>query len=274
MNKKINKLGLFVLISLLAFTTACKSTRSVMKKPLKRYGFDYLYTKMSENQFRFDYLDSKFSMSYKQGKKTTDLRGILRIKNDSIIWLSFSPALGIEAARIILANDSIKFVNRLNKTYFTGRYNLVDSLINTSIDYSILQAMIVGNDLTQYDVNKFRATIDGDLYKISIQERRKIKKDLLADETSPMILVQNIWLDPDNFKIKQVELKELGNEKNKLQVYYDEFQEVEGQLFPEKMRIDISSNEQISIDINFGKAKTEDSLSFPFKIPSKYDKLF
>jgi hypothetical protein len=245
-----------------------------MKAPLKRYGFEYLYTKMTENQFKFEYVDTKFNMSYAEGKKTTDLRGQLRIKNDSITWLSFSPALGIEAARIILTNDSIKFVNRLNKTYFTGRYNLIDSLINTTIDYSILQAMIVGNDLTQYDVNKFRSTIDGDLYKITIQERRKIKKGLLADETTPMILVQNIWLDPETFKIKQVELKELDDNGNKLQVFYNEFQTVDGQLFPGKMRIEISSKDQITIDISFGKVKLNEPVSFPFKIPDKYDKLF
>jgi len=274
MNRVINKLGLIALVSVLIFTTACKSTRSVMKQPLKRYGFEYLFTKMSENQFRFEYLDTKFSMSYTEGKKTTNLKGNLRIKNDSITWLSFSPALGIEAARIILTNDSIKFINKLNKTYFTGRYNLIDSLINTTIDYSILQAMIVGNDLTQYDVNKFRSTIDGGLYKITIQERRKIKKDLLADEETPMILIQNIWLDPENFKIRQVELKELGNEGNKLQVFYTEFQEVDGQLFPGIMRIEISSKDQITIDINFGKVQTNELLTFPFKIPSKYDKLF
>jgi hypothetical protein len=134
--------------------------------------------------------------------------------------------------------------------------------------------MIIGNDLTQYDVNKFRSTIDGGLYKITIQERRKIKKNLLAAEESPLILVQNIWLDPDNFKIKQVELKELDDDGNKLQVFYDEFQTVDGQLFPGKMRIEISSKEQISIDVDFGRAALDDILSFPFKIPDKYEKLF
>jgi hypothetical protein len=229
---------------------------------------------MSENQFNFVYLDTKFSMSYTQGKKTTDLKGQLRIKNDSITWISFSPALGIEAARITLTNDSIKFVNRLNKTFFIGRYNLIDSLIKTTIDYSILQAMLVGNDLTQYDVNKFKSTIDEGLYKITIQERRKIKRYLLADETTPSILVQNIWLDPETFKIKLVELKELDSDGNKLKVYYNEFQVVDGQLFPGKIKIEISSKEQITIDVNFGKVQSSEPLSFPFKIPPKYDKLF
>jgi outer membrane lipoprotein-sorting protein len=245
-----------------------------MKKPLKEYGFEYLYSKMTENQFKFNFLDARFSMTYTQGKKSTDLKGQLRVKNDSLTWLSFSPALGIEAARIVLTNDSIKFINRLSKTYFIGRYNLVDSLIGTTIDYAILQAMIIGNDLNQYDVNKYRSSIDGDLYKITIQERQKIKKELKSDERKSLILIQNIWLDPENFKIRKVELKELADNNRRLQVFYNNFQLVEGELFPSQMRIEVSSTEQIVIDVNFGKVQIELPVAFPFKIPDKYDKLF
>ena len=50
-------------------------------------------------------------------------------------------------------------INRLNKSYFTGEYALIDSLLHTTIDYHLLQSMLVGNDLTQYDVNKFKSFI-------------------------------------------------------------------------------------------------------------------
>ena len=169
---------LFLVIGGVLLMSSCKSTRSVLKKPLKEQGFYYLYNKMLENQVDFDYLNAKFNVVYYQGKKKTDLRGQFRIRKDSLTWVSLSPALGIEAARITLSNDSVKFINRLNKTYFTGEYGLIDSLLNTSLDYSILEAMILGNELNQYDINKFRASIDGGLYRITIQERRKIKKYL------------------------------------------------------------------------------------------------
>ena len=160
MNKRLG-ISFFVVAGLF-YMTSCKSTRSALKKPIKEYGFDYLYSKMLENQVEFSYLSAKFNVVYYQGKKRTELRGQFRIKKDSLTWVSLSPALGIEAARILLSNDSVKFINRLNKTYFTGEYDLIDSLLNTSLDYSILEAMILGNELTQYDINKFRASIDGD----------------------------------------------------------------------------------------------------------------
>ncbi len=252
---------------------SCKSTRSVLKKPLKEYEFDYLYNKMIENQVNFDYLSTKFNVVYYQGKKKTDLKGQFRIKKDSLIWITLSPALGIEAARISLSNDSVKFMNRLNKTYCTGEFAFIDSLLNTTLDYCIMESMILGNDLAQYDISKFKSSLDGGLYRITIQERRKIRKYLKRGEVNSKVLIQNIWLDPENFKIKKIELKELGDDNKKLQIIYDQYHEVDGMLLPEVMHIIISANTSIEINLRFGKTVVNQPLRFSFNIPGKYEKI-
>lgn len=230
---------------------------------------------MIENQMSFDYLSAKFSLAYEQDKNKTNLKGQLRIKNDSLIWLSFSPALGIEAARVMLSNDSIGFMNRLNKTYFSGKYELVDSVLHTTIDYSLLQSMLVGNDLTQYDVKKYRASIDNGLYRMTIRERRKIKRYIRKGEIDARVLVQQIWLDPETYRIARIDVKEQGEDDNsKLRVYYNDYIEVGDQLFPSEIRIEIVSNKSIFIDVDFSKVTLNNELSFPFNIPSKYDNLF
>jgi hypothetical protein len=229
---------------------------------------------MIENQISFDYLNAKFSSVYQKGKKKTDLRGQLRIRKDSIIWVSLSPALGIEAARISLTNDTVKFINRLNKTYITGEYKMLDSLLRTTIDYSIVESMIIGNDLTQYDVDKFKASIDNGFYRITIQKRTKIRKFIKRGEIETKVLVQNIWLDPENFKIRQIEIKELGEDNKKLQVFYNKYQAVESQLFPSEIRIEIIAENKITIDINFGKTELNQKLKFPFRISKKYERLY
>jgi len=271
MNKLFRALSVFVVSAILF--SSCHSTRAVLKRPLKEYGFNYLYSKMLENHVSFDYLSGKFDIEYFDGRKTTDLRGQLRIKYDSLTWLSFSPALGIEAARVLLSDDSVKFVNRLNKTYFVGEYHVLDSLLNTTIDYSILQAMIIGNDITQYDVNKYKASIDGGLYRITIQERRKIKKVLKSGEVDSKVLVQNIWLDPDNFRIREVDIKELGDDTKKLDVLYDKYIQIENELFPSRIIINIVSQKSININVNFLKIEINEPLRFPFKVPDKYESL-
>ena len=275
MNKHYRLIFLFFLISLIYFSSACKSTRSALKKPLKKYSFNYLYSKMMENQLNYNFLNTKFSISYIEDKNKTDLRGQLRMKKDTITWITFTPALGIEAARLNLTNDSIKFINRLNKKYFQGGYDLIDSLLNTTIDFSIIQAMIVGNDITTYDVNKFKASIDGGLYRITIQERRKIKKSLKSGEIDSKVLVQNIWLDPDDFRIRRIDLKELNDGDNKkLDILYEDYMPVGDQMFPENLTINIVSGKSITIHVKFLKVELNNPLNFPFKIPRKYERLF
>jgi len=274
MNSRFRIGFLLSLAVMLLAISGCKTNKQVLRRSLKEYGFDFLYAKMNENQFKFNTLNAKFSLEYEQDRKKTNLRGQLRIKNDSLIWMSFSPALGIEAARVLLSNDSIMFINRLNKSYFMGRYELIDSLLNTTIDYDLLQSMLVGNDLTQYDVNKFKSSVDGDLYKITIRERRKIKRYIKSGEIDTHVLVQQIWLDPDNFRIRRIDIKEKGEENvNNLQVFYDDYIEINGELFPSKIHININSHRTIHMVVDFGKAEINEDLSFPFSIPSKYEKM-
>lgn len=274
MNKLLRLLFILAIPVLILGLASCKSTRAALKKPIKEKDFDYLYAKMLENQLHFDYLNANFSISYLEEKNKTDLRGQLRIKNDSITWIAFSPALGIQAARVSLTNDSIKFINRLSKKYFQGEYKLLDSILNTTIDYSILQSMIVGNDITHYDVSKYKASIDGGIYRITIQERKKIKKYLRSEDVDSRVLVQNIWLDPENFRIKKVDLKELNDGDNKkLEVVYEDYMQVDNQHFPRKITITVASQNTIVIDVNFTKVELNKPLRFPFKIPKKYTNL-
>jgi len=274
MNKREQIWFRFIAVIVLLWTiSACKVNRSALKKPLKEHGFTYLYNKMNENQVNFNTLNARFNIDYLQGKSNTNLKGQMRIQSDSLIWLSFTPALGIEAARVLLTNDSVKFMNRLNKTYFAGKYELLDSLLNTTIEYSILQSMLLGNDLTQYDVNKFKASVDGSFYRITIRERQKIRKYIRKGEIETKVLVQNIWLDPETFRIKKIDIKELGNDNKKLLVTYEEYTEIEGQFFPNKMKIVIAAEKNIAIDIAFFKHKINLPQKYPFRIPGKYDLL-
>jgi len=276
MSRYFRKILVLFLVALVAFAgSSCKTKKKVLRSELKEQGFSFLYNKMLENQMNFDFLNAKFSLVYEQEKNSTNLKGQLRIKNDSLIWLSFTPALGIEAARVLLSHDSIEFMNRLNKTYFSGKYELVDSVLHTTIDYALIQSMLVGNDLTQYDMRKFRSSVDNGLYRMTIRERRKIRRFIRKGEINTRVLVQQIWLDPKTYRIARIDIKEQGeDDNNKLRVYYNDYVEVGGQLFPSNIRIEVVSSKSIFIDVDFSKVSINNPLRFPFKIPSKYENLF
>lgn len=271
MNKLLKSAVAVLAMACLFQAAGCKTQRATLKKPLKEHGFDFLYNQMLKNQADFDCLSTKLDITYTQEKNKTNLNGQLRIRKDSLVWITFSPALGIEAARVMLTNDSVKFMNRLSKTYFSGKYALIDSLLNTTIDYSILQSMLLGNDLTQYDVNKFRTSIDDGMYKITILERRKLRKYLRRGENTAKVLVQQIWLDPNTYRIRRIDIKELHKDNNKLQFFYDDFETVDGQLIPTHTRIEVTSQKPILIDIRYSKMVLNRPQKYPFNIPRKYE---
>ena len=263
--------ALILLSIILIATSSCKSTKRVSaKRNLKKYGFEYLKDKMNANQLSFDYLSAKLSLSYKKEHSSTRLRGQMRIREDSILWLSFSPAMGIEAARLILTQDSIKFINRLNKTYFTGQYKVLDTLISSSIDYIIVQSMILANELPYYKIDNYSVKADNNMYLLTMEKKRKVKRNIKRGKSPTNVIIEKVWLDPVTFRMRKVEMNEIGNDKNKLEVYYNDYRSVEGKMFPFNIEIMVHADNDIVINVKYNKVVFNEKLSFPFRIPSKY----
>jgi hypothetical protein len=271
--QQCKKYFLFVLSSVFlssVFFYSCNPQKKIIKAPIKEEGADYLFEKLKKNELNFDWFTSKFSANYINKGESNSFNGQIRIHRDSVIWLSFSPLLGIEVFRMIITQDSVKFINRINNTYFVGDYDYVNKFLNTNIDFDILQSFMIGNDLSFYENGKFRASLDGDHYKLSTAERMKLKKFVRNSQEPLKILIQNIWIDPETFKIIRADVKEIRKQNLKLEANYSAFERVEGQLFPKEINFDIYAENNIHVSVEFGKININTSQLFPFKIPPSY----
>jgi hypothetical protein len=98
---------------------ACKSKENTVKRNfVTPKTTKNIIEEVGKNMFEFDWVSGKFSADVIAENKKTSFNTNFRIKNDSVIWFSISPALGIEVARVLITQDTVKFVNRLNNTYF------------------------------------------------------------------------------------------------------------------------------------------------------------
>ena len=260
---------LFSLTSLLLFS-ACSPARKIMKAPLKEEGSDFLFRKLKEKELKFDWFSAKFSAEYANKGKKNSFSGQIRIRKDSLIWISLTPMLGIEAIRLMISQDSVKLINRLNDTYFIGDYEYVNRFLNTNIDYDLLQSILLGNDLEYYEGSKFRASIDRGEYKLSTSERLKLRKFVRNNQENLKVFIQNIWLDPENFKITHIDVKEIRRDNIKLESNYSNFEQVGEQLFPRKMKYVIWAENTIKVNADFSKMVVNVPMQFPFKIPASY----
>lgn len=266
---KLFKGALMALVAVLMLSS-CRSSRPIIKEPLKAEGPEYLYSRLKESEFKFDWLSMKFSASYSDKHSSADFSGQVRIRKDSMIWITVSPALGLEMFRMVITNDSVKYINRLNKEYFAGDYALVSRFLQIDVDFDIMQSILLGNDFQFYETNNFRASIDELTYKLSTTGRRKIRKEAGVTSADPVVLLQNIWLDPSSYKIKKIDLKEYMKDNRKLTATYGDFQALNDQIYPSVIRFEIMAEETMKVKVKYEKVTINEPMTFPFSIPANY----
>lgn len=260
----------FSFLLVLVILASCSTQRKIIKAPIKEEGAEYLFKKLKEHELQYNWLTAKFSAEYKNKGQSNSFNGQIRIRKDSVIWLTFSPALGIEVFRMMLTQDSVKFINRMNNSFFAGDYNYVNRYLHTNIDFDILQSFLTGNDLSFYENGKFRAGLENNSYKLATAERMKLKKFIRNSQEHLRVLIQNIYIDPESFKITRANVKEIREPNIQLEAMYSSFEKIDNQLFPKEMSFDISADNNLSVTVSFNKITINTTQAFPFKIPQSY----
>ncbi len=269
--------GIHVRLSLLMmalFLVSCTGSRKAVREPLKEQGTEYLVGKLKENELKFHQFSAKFSATYSVDRKKTTVTGNLRIEHDSIIWISITPALGLEAVRFMLTPDSIKYINRLNNSYLKQDFSFINQLLNKTLDYDMAQSFLLGNDFSLYESNSFRASVDNQQYKLNTSNRRKIRMAVRRSDEDISIPLQSIWLDAVSFKISKVLLKEAERDNRKFEATYSDFEEAEGNLIPTKLNFGVETvDKKIMIMITYSKIQINKEQTYPFRIPENYTEI-
>lgn len=254
------------------FFTACSPARKAIKEPLKEQGAAFLFEKLKSTKPVFHALSTRASIDIKTDENSISLKAQVRIKKDSAIWMSFSPLLGIEAVRLLLTPDSVKFIDRLNKNYFIGTYGFFSEFYQVNFDYDMIESILLGADFNSYDEGEMKAGIDHLQYTLATANRRKIRRFVRSHADAQRVLLQNLWLDPESFKIIRLKLKEANRDSRRLDVEYDSYTSMEnGDLIPQNIMINISAEKNIRLKLKQTKLEVNTSLSFPFNIPSSYN---
>lgn len=271
MNKPI--LYFLSLLLLIALFSSCRSQKPGIKKPIRLLGADYVLEQMHKNQSTFDWFSGKAKVDLVEGRKKTSFTVQMRIKRDSVIWISLSNGIGIEGGRLLLTQDSVKYINRINKTYFVGGYAFLSKLINTEVSFGMIQALLTGKDFLWFDYQDLKAKIDNRSYQVESTNRHDLKKHSKLDTFENPIYYQSLWINPETFKIQHIKIKEMGNENNKIFASYQQYKSVDEQLIPYSMDIEFDSDKGMSLEMVYYKINLDKEVGFPFSISEKYSLL-
>ncbi|MDQ3192000.1 MAG: DUF4292 domain-containing protein [Bacteroidota bacterium] len=269
-NHSITRLLTLVFILVTVFNS-CKTKENVQRGPLFDRGPNFLFEKMRSKEFNYDWISSKFAVEITEGKDKTSFKANYRAKKDSVIWVSISPALGIEVARAIITKDTVKFMNRMNSTYFEGDFNYINNTFGVDLDFDMLQSVLTGNAFASYEEDEFKSFVDKEHYLLSTMRKRKLRKSLQKND-SLNLTAQSIWLEPKTYKISKFGIYDFSTNNN-LEVFYSNFALVESQLFPFNIFFTLTGDHPVQINIQYSKVANDTPQSFPFTIPEKYESI-
>ncbi|MDP2423613.1 MAG: DUF4292 domain-containing protein [Bacteroidales bacterium] len=250
--------------------SSCSLQRKAIKEPLIEFGTEYLVSEMRANEISNQYFTARFSAEITQGKSSITFQGQLRIKKDSIIWVTVSPALGIEMGRLVLTNDSVKWINRLDASYLLASVTRLSAMLHPALSYDMVQAFLLGNDLSLYDDTQFKSAIDHDEYRMTVtnRRRRKMKK---AGEDINSLPIQYIWLNPKTFRITRVQIEGNSDKAPKIEAFYSNFVLVGQQQFASKQSYFIKNDgKKTEIFLNLSRINIQPVTGFPFTVPERY----
>ncbi|PID88869.1 MAG: hypothetical protein CSB02_00495 [Bacteroidia bacterium] len=235
---------------------------------------------MKKNSIIYLFLISLFLSACGTGKKvvsatikdkTYHLKANFRMKEDSVIWLSVSAPFGIEVSRLLLTPDSVFYLNRLEKNYYKGNYAFLCRLLQTDVDFDIIQSLLTGRDVKWYDHQSLKVHTKGKHYQLESAHRRRLKRYAKRNDGLNPVFYQSVWLTPQHYKIKKIKMKTISEQDvRKLLMTYDDFKQVDAQQLPHKYNLEITSDEAFLVEMQWKRIQLNKPTRFPFSIPSSY----
>lgn len=209
----------------------------------------------------YEYFSTRSKIKYKNGEEKTKATANIRIKKDSLIWFTLSNGVGIEGVRGQITKDSVVLMDRINRELYAYSFEQLNEKFQFDFAYNIFQAIIIGDLPIPLSSNDDIVEKNDNFYVT--QRVRDLR-------------VSNM-VSSKNRKLENVFATTIKNQ-NTLELKYGDFKPLEDKPFAYKALMVLTyfkdgKKEDAEIDIEHNRVKIEDeSLSFPFSIPDRYER--
>src|ERR1700761_1202339 len=182
-------------------TLGCKARKQLVNN---RVVVDSAAKAMNENHLKLEAIragQNKFETFSAKARTKLNINGSsndvtlnIRIKSGQKIWVSVTAIVGIEVARALITPDSLLVINKLQGLYIRKPFSYIYSFTSKQVDYSSLEAILVGNAIPQLlnedakmQADSGRTILSGNLqelvYKLIIGADMKASHTELANQS-------------------------------------------------------------------------------------------
>ena len=257
MNQKFNKFSLIFVVSILIYS--CKSLNVLPNKaPIKNLRTKELTKALYSSAPKLSLLRSRVKVKFDDGNRSQQLVVNLRMEKDKAIWLSATMLIPI--AKLLITPEKVSFYEKFQKNFFEGNLSFINEYLGIDLTYKNIENLLTGKPIMDIRQGKWQQIKNPKFYVISPKASKNQLRPIFFFDPSTLMLKEQRFI----FK----------NLNKSLVVYYDDFQKLEGKVFPNKISILLKYKEKnLKISLEFTRAEVPNNLTFPFKIPSGYSSI-
>jgi len=264
----------FVLLITIGLLASCRSTKKIQTAITKK---DSVVTvnlppgaakndtvqiiraalsKVDSNRIDFRTFAAKVNVDYSgsDGKKY-DVNANIRMYKDSAIWVAVNALLGIDAMRLFVTKDSLKLLDKLNKTYTARSIDYLQEVTSLPLNLYLLQDLLIGNPVF-LDSNVVSYSTNNN--QIALLSLGELFKNLITLNEADKSLLHSKLDDRDPARNRTADLT------------YSEYESKKGVPFSTKRRIVVTERNRLDIKLEFKQYDFNQEVSFPFSIPKNY----
>lgn len=279
--------GRLLIVLMLVLLSSCQITKKQVRKPLvrpnrfaikERYGANTVDTvfriappkvpgkdrtnnlanliPLWDREIKYTTFSGKAKMHYASGGEKQDFTAHIRIKRDSVIWISVTAGPGgvVNVARLLVTSDSIILVNHLQKDVHKMHIRDANKLMPAPVDFTTMQNFIIGNILNK-SVAPADAADFGSTWSMQVNGPE---------------MTQQIAFNKTDSSMRTLQLH-TKDDMVKGMIQYSSYEMKDNRKFATGRVITISNaGEPYYLDMDFNKAEFDKELDFPFSIPKNY----
>ncbi|MDR2810966.1 MAG: DUF4292 domain-containing protein [Tannerellaceae bacterium] len=266
LNKRPKQSLLFLLCGLLGLLlfSGCKTSRKLTagKAGEAKEASEFFYS-IQKEAFSYQTLSARIHAELNFPRRDLSSRVDIKIIKDSVFQLSVLPLLGVEVFRIEFNTDSVKVIDRINKSYIIESYAGLKRSSPIEFNFYNLQALFTNHifipgeqDITPRQYDRFTLKQEGNVTEAQIKDAMKLLYAFKADSKEKLLSTR--VTDP--------------SERYMMQWIYTDFRPTEEQYFPMQMEVQMLDDgiPAGEMKLSFSHIRRNLPLRVDFPIPQKY----
>jgi hypothetical protein len=215
-----------------------------------------VYSAIQKNRIDFKTFNAKVKVNFEGSDgKNSDFNAFLRIRKDSVIWVSIIAALGIEAFKVMITPDSVKVLDKLDKVVKLRSVSYLQELANIPLTFKDLQDIIIGNPV--YLDSNVVSYVKGDR-TISLLSVGNLFKHFLTVGNGDYSLQHSKLDDVDDTRARTCDIT------------YGSYENADNIRFSTYRMITVSEKSKLDVELQFKQFDFNAALSFPFNVPKNF----